>query len=175
MRDADATLAERLSLDRDEQVVLHTTPSENLLLAGLTIGFIVLSGTALVVGTVASLSTGRTVSLAVLVIVLVCLVAVYIVIARREYVLTTERACATVGLVSRRVSSVRLSEVRDVAITQSGWQGLLNLGTLRFETDDETVSLEFALVDDPASVYDRIVAAAAVGDEAATTDSIQHS
>lgn len=148
---------EWLSLEADEQVWLRASPSQNLVLGTLTVGFVLLLGMSVVVSFFTDIATGRIVSLAVLLFILALLAATYLVINRQEYVLTNERAYVAVGLSSKRTSSVALEEVRDVTVEQSTWQQLLNVGTLRFVTDGESEAIEFALVENPASVYQHVL------------------
>lgn len=146
---------EWLSLEDGERVWVRAEPSSNLVLASLIVGVVLLLAMSVVVGFFTGLATGRAVSFAVLMFILLLLVGAYLVIQRREYVLTSERAYAGVGLTDKRVSSVALADVRDVTVEQSGWQQLLNVGNLRFVADGN--GIEFALVENPAGVYRRVL------------------
>lgn len=157
-----------LSLETDEQVLLRASPSRNLLLATLVVGFVFLTGMSLLVSFYTDLATGRVAMFTVLLFILGTVAGVYIGIERREYVLTSDRVCVGVGLLSTRVSSVALDEVRNVTVEQSGWQQPLNVGSLRFATDDEADEVSFALVDDPQTVYGQILHVVAGEDKALT-------
>lgn len=148
---------EWLSLEADEQVWIQASPSANLVLASLAVGFGLLLGMSVLVGFFTDVATGRVVSFVVLLLILTLLAAAYFVMNRREYVLTSKRVYAGIGLSSKRVSSANLADVSDVTVEQSGWQQLLNMGTLRFVTDGERESIEFALVENPAYVYQRVL------------------
>lgn len=143
-----------LSLTSDEQVWLRTSPSGNLVLGSLTVGFGILLAVSLVVSFVATLETGRIVSFVVLLLILALVAGTYLVITRREYVLTSERAYAAIGLSSKDVTSVALDDVRDVTVEQSGWRGWLTVGDLQFRTNDGTV-LRFAFIENPQWAYER--------------------
>lgn len=154
---------EWMTLDADERVRLRSAPSTNLVLASLTAGFALLIAMSITVGFFTDLATGRSVSFAVLVLIVGLLLAAYTVIKTREYVLTSERACAGVGLTEKRVSSVDLKNVRDVTVGQSEWQRPLNVGTVRFVTNDGE-PVEFRLVENPATVYRRILQVVDLGE-----------
>lgn len=144
-----------LTLDNDESVRVHARPSKNLLLGALVIGTALLLG----VGVLAILAdidimTGRLLSFVVLLVIVVMTGSVYLVTRRREYVVTSRRVCEAVGLTSKRVSAVDLDEVADVSVEQSDWQGWLNVGSLRFVTDDGN-AVRFALIENPQWVYER--------------------
>lgn len=159
---------EWLSLAGDEEALLRASPSRNLLLACLTVGFVFLTAMSLLVSFVTDLATGRITMFTVLLLVLGTVAGVYIGIERREYVLTSDRVCVGVGLVSTRVSSIALDDVRDVTVEQSGWQQPLNVGSLRFATDHEADAVSFALVEDPQTVYGQILHVVAGEDKALT-------
>lgn len=146
---------EWLSLADGERVWVRAEPSTNLVLASLVVGVVLLLSMSVVVSFFTGVATGRAVSFTVLMLILLLLVGAYLVVQRREYVLTSERAYAGVGLTGKRVSSVALADVRDVTVEQSGWQQLLNVGSLRFVTDGD--GIEFALVGNPAGVYRRVL------------------
>lgn len=146
---------EWVTLDSDERVWLRATPSSNLVLASLAVGFVLLIAMSVLVSFFTDLATGRVVSFAVLVLIVALLVAAYAVTKRREYVLTSERAYAGVGLTEKRVSSVELTDVREVTVEQSDWERVLNVGSLRFVTDGDS-QVTFALVENPAHVYQQV-------------------
>lgn len=144
-----------LTLDSDESLRVRARPSKNLLLGTFVIGTALLLG----VGVLAILAdidimTGRLLSFVVLLVIVVMTGSVYLVTRRREYVVTSRRVCEAVGLLSKQVSAVDLDEVADVSVEQSDWQGWLNVGSLRFVTDDGN-AVRFALVENPQWVYER--------------------
>lgn len=143
-----------LSLATDERMWIRTSPSGNLVLGSLAVGFVALMAMSIVVSFYTTQETGRALSFAVLLSILALLAATYFVINRREYVLTSRRAYAATGLAPRRVSSVDLEDVHGVALDQSGWRGLLNIGDLQFLTD-EGDEVRFALIDEPQWAYER--------------------
>lgn len=138
---------EWLPLNDGERVWLRASPSRNLVLAALAAGFVLLLAMSMVVSAMNDLGTGRAVSLAVLLVIVGLLVAAFLVTRRNEYVLTSDRVCAGIGLGSKRVTWVDTEEVRDVTVEQSRWQQLVNVGTLRFVADSG--DLTFALVESP--------------------------
>jgi uncharacterized membrane protein YdbT with pleckstrin-like domain len=142
-----------LTLTDGERVWLRTAPSRNLVLAALAVGFVLLLTMSVAVSAMGDLATGRAVSLTVLLAIVALLLAAFLYIRRNDYVLTSERACAGVGLGSKRTRAVALADVQDVTVEQSGWQQLVNLGTLRFVTAGE--DLRFALVENPAHLHQR--------------------
>lgn len=144
---------EWLSLADEERVWLRVAPSRNLVLGALAVGFVLLMTMSVTVSAMSDLGTGRAVSLAVLLGIVALLVAAFLYVRRNDYVLTSERVCAGVGLGSKRARTVPLTDVRDVTVEQATWQQLLNLGTLRFVTDEGV--LAFALVENPAHLHQR--------------------
>lgn len=136
-----------LDLDDGERVWMRVSPSRNLVLAALTVGFVLLLVMSVAVSAMSDLGTGRAVSLTVLLVIVGLLVVAFILTKRNEYVLTSERVCAGVGLGSKRVASVDLHDVRDVTVEQSAWQRLASVGTLRFVADGD--DLRFTLVGNP--------------------------
>lgn len=137
-----------------ERVWLRTTPSTNLVLAALAAGFAILVAMSVVVGFFLNIAAGRAVSFAGLVLVVALLVAAYAVTRTHEYLLTSERVCAAVGLTDKRVAAADLDDVRDVTVEQSSWQRVVNVGTLRFVVDGGE-DIEFGFVEDPQFVYER--------------------
>ncbi|MFT4922844.1 MAG: putative membrane protein YdbT with pleckstrin-like domain [Haloarculaceae archaeon] len=148
-----------LTLGTDEQVLIRTAPSTNLVLAGLVVGFVLLLMMSLGISFVASLETGRIVSFIILVVIVGILVAAYGISASREYVLTDERACVGQGLSDKQPTSVDLTDVHEIHLTQPTWQRLLSLGTVQFVTRDGE-HLTFRLIENPGLVSqqaDRLV------------------
>lgn len=142
---------EWLSLADGERVWLRVSPSRNLVLAALAAGFVSLLAMSVAVSAMNDIGTGRAVSLTVLLGIVGLLLAAFLYTRRNAYVLTSERICAGVGLGSKRTRTVALEDVHDVTVEQSTWQRLVNLGTLRFATDDG--DLTFALVENPAHLH----------------------
>lgn len=139
----------------DEYVLLRASPSQNLVLASLIAGVLAMVGMAVVVGFFLGLRFGRPVSFAVLLLVVALIAGAFVVTKRREYVLTSQRVCAAVGLTEKRVTAYPLEGIRDVTIEQSGWQQLFNVGTIRFAAGDGDVS--FRLVENPAALQRRVL------------------
>lgn len=152
---------EWLPLEADERVRLRAEPSRNLVLVSLTLGFVLLIGMSLVVSFLVDIRTGRLVSLAVLGIIVGLLFGAYLVIQRREYVLTDRQAYAGIGLREKRISSVDLDAVESVSVEQSRWLQLVNVGTLRFATDadadTDATDLAFSFVEDPRAVHQQVL------------------
>lgn len=142
---------EWVTLAQGERVWLRAAPSTNLVLAALAVGFVILLVLSVVVGFVLGIAAGRAVSFAGLVLVVALLLAAAAVTRTRDYLLTSERVCAAVGVTDKRVTSADLDDVQAVTVEQSSWQGLVNVGDLRFVTEDGSV--EFALVADPARLH----------------------
>lgn len=152
--DSTPSPPEWTTLAQGEQVWLRTTPSTNLVLAALALGFAILVAMSVVVGFFLNIAAGRVVSFAGLVLIVALLVAAYAVTRTRDYLLTSERVCTAVGLTDKRVTSADLEDVRDVTIEQSNWQRAVNVGTLRFVVDGSE-DIEFGFVEDPHSVYEQ--------------------
>lgn len=142
-----------LDLDDGERVWMRVTPSRNLVLAALTVGFVLLLVMSVAVSAMSDLGTGRAVSLTVLLVIVGLLVVAFLLTKRSEYVLTSHRVCAGVGLGSKRVVAVDLHDVRDVTVEQSTWQRLASVGTLRFVADGD--DLRFTLVGNPTYLQQR--------------------
>lgn len=143
-----------LSIRPDEEVWLRTAPSGNLVLGSLTIGFVLLVTTSIAIGFFTTVVTGRVLSIAVLGVILALLAVTYLVINRREYVLTSQRVCVGVGLFSKDFRAVPLEDVHDVSVDRSGWRGLLAVGNLRFLTTDGT-EIRFSFVEHPEVAYEQ--------------------
>lgn len=150
-----ASAPDWLETRADEYVLLRASPSQNLVLASLILGVLAMMGMAVVVGFFTGVRTGRRVSFAVLVLVVVLLAGAFVVTKRREYVLTSQRVCSGVGLGDRRVTAYPLEQIHDVTIEQSGWQQLFNVGTIRFVSADGGVA--FRLVENPAGLQRQVL------------------
>lgn len=156
MNDSPSSPPEWLSLEPDEHVVLRASPSVNLLLASLIVGFVVLTGMAILVSVGTDLATGRMAMFAVLLLILATIAGVFIWVEQREYVMTSRRVSVAVRLPSARVSSIALDDVSDITVDQSGWRGWIEVGDLQFRTTDGTV-LRFAAIENPQVAYRRAI------------------
>lgn len=145
-----------LDLDDEERVLVRATPSTNVVLASLVVGLVAMFGMALLVSFVTAHRTGRRLSLAVLLGIVGLMVVAFLVTRRREYVLTSDRVCAAVGLLDKRVTSVPIDRVSDVTVEQSWWQQLFQVGTLHFATPGSE-SVRFLLVENPAGLARRVL------------------
>lgn len=144
-----------LTLKTDERVRLRARPSKNLLLATLVFGTVLLVGVGVVAILVdVDVDDARRLSSLVLVSVFVLTGAVYLFNRRHEYVVTSHRVCAAAGLTSTEVTTVDLDDVDEVTVEQTGWQALLDVGTLEFVTS-ETDTLRFSFVENPQWARDR--------------------
>lgn len=147
---------EWLRLEPDETVWLRATPSKNLLLAGVGVGFVLLVVGSVGVGVVGDLRTGRLLSASMLAVILGLLGGVFLLTERREYVLTSERAYRRVGLTSETVEDVALDRIRDVSLEQSTWQRWIGVGSLQFVAEDPDEDVRFAFVENPHHVFKRV-------------------
>lgn len=152
---ADPAAPEWLDLEASERVLVRATPSSNLVLASLIAGVVLMLSMSVVVGFFTDVGTGRLVSFVVLISIVVLIASAFLVTKRREYVVTSERACAAVGLTEKTVAECRLDRVSDVTVEQSGWQKVFNVGTLRFLTGRKEDGVSFELVENPAHLYQR--------------------
>lgn len=155
MADPDDSAPDWLEPRADEHVLLRASPSQNLVLASLIAGVVAMVLMAVVVGFFLGIGVGRPVSFAVLLLVVALIAGAFVVTKRREYVLTSQRVCAAVGLTGKRVTSYPLEGIHDVTIEQSGWQQLFDVGTIRFSAGEGDVS--FRLVENPAGLQRRIL------------------
>lgn len=154
MNESPSSPPEWLSLEPDEHVLLRTSPSRNLLLASLVVGFVVLTGVAILVSVGTDIATGRMAMFAVLLLILATIAGVFIWVEHREYVMTSRRVSVAAQLPSTRVSSIALDDVRDITVDQSGWREWIEVGDLQFHTNDGTV-LRFAAIENPQVAYQR--------------------
>lgn len=146
---------EWLTLSPGETVHLRAGPSQNLLLAGIGAGMVLLVVVSVVVAALGDIGAGRALSFAVVVLVVAILAGIYVFVHRWEYAVTSERACVAAGLVERDSRQVRLDDVAEVRVDQSRWQRLVSVGDLLFVTDDGT--LRFALVGSPYRVAEQVL------------------
>jgi uncharacterized membrane protein YdbT with pleckstrin-like domain len=144
-----------MTLDADEHVRFVVSPSRNLVLGSLGVGFMLLIAMSVGVGFFTDVTTGRMVSFATLVLIVGLLVGAYGLTETRQYVLTNDRAVVGVGLRTKRTSAVALDAVDAVEVVQPTWQQFLNVGTVRLVTTAGT-SVAFELVERPDVVGNRV-------------------
>ncbi len=161
MSDSGPGSPEWVTLDADEHVRFVVSPSRNLVLASLAIGFGLLITMSVGVGFLSNLAAGRIVSLATLVLIVALLVGAYALTEAYQYVLTSERAVVGAGLWRKRADSVALQAVTDVAVDQPTWQRVLNVGTVQLVTTTGAI-IEFEFVERPNEVGQHIRRLAAV-------------
>lgn len=144
-----------LELAKGEDLWLRTSPSKNLLLAGVGVGFALLIVGSVVVGAVGDVSTGRLVSAVMLALIVGLLASVYVLSERREYVLTSDRVITRAALPRRPRRDVPLTRVEDITIEQSAWERWIRVGRVRFEIDSQEPDVLFSFVQDPHFVFER--------------------
>lgn len=155
MADADRPRAPPwLDLEPEEDLWLVATPSKNLLLAGVGVGFAVLIVGSVVVAVVGDIVTGRLLSAVMLAAIVVLLAWVYVLTERGAYVMTSDRVIVRPGLPWRSARTVPLARVADVAFEQSWWERWVHVGDVRFEIDGGEPALRFAFVEDPRFVFE---------------------
>lgn len=142
-----------LTLDRDERVLLRSSPSTNLLMAGVVGGFFLITLGSFPFIALGAVDAGRRTTFALTGLVVVVVLWIFLQIKRREYAVTNKRVSVATGLRTREVRSVDVADVTDVSLEQGRWQRWLSVGTLRFVTADD--ALDFALVGSPHFVYER--------------------
>lgn len=150
-----------MDLGPDETVQLRTSPSKNLLLAGVGVGFVMLVVGSAFVGAQGDIATGRFVSAAMLLVLVGLLAVPYLVAERREYVLTTAKAVDHAELPWRSSRSLPLDAVIEVTIQQRWWERWIGVGCVRFVAEGGEPDLRFAFVENPAAVLERVPAAVA--------------
>lgn len=143
-----------LTLAPDERVRVRATPSSKVLLAGIVTGFLLLVVGSIGFAAVGAVDVGRRVTLALLAIIVLFVGGSFFAIHRREYVLTTDRACIAVGFRSKTVAAIELQEVDEVALVRSRWHRWLNAGDIRFAANDGEI-LTFGFVENPRFVSER--------------------
>jgi uncharacterized membrane protein YdbT with pleckstrin-like domain len=161
MSDSGPGSPEWVTLDADEHVRFVVSPSRNLVLASLAIGFSLLITMSVGVGLLSDLATGRIVSLATLVLIVALLIGAYALTGAYQYVLTSDRAVVGTGLWRKRADSVTLQAVTDVVVDQPIWQRLLSVGTVQLVTTTGA-TVEFKFVESPAVLGQQIRRLAAV-------------
>lgn len=142
-----------LSLSPSERMRLRASPSANLLLVIIVVGFVVLVAVSMVVAQFGTVRLGFRVSMGIIGFTMAGVAIGFLVIRGREYVLTTERACRAVGPTTKQVTTIDLDRVADIALEQPAWQRWMGVGTLEFVTHDGE-SLRFELVEEPQFVYE---------------------
>lgn len=145
-----------LSPASDERVSLRAAPSGKLVLAALGGAFAIQVGTVFLIGIVEELRTARLLMKGMVVLTLGMLLFAYVIVLRRDYVLTDARAYVGVGVLSKRIESVELDRVEEIDIDQPAWQPWVQIGTIRFVTSEGEV-LTFAFVENPYDLYRRVV------------------
>lgn len=143
-----------LTLAPAERMRFRANPSSNVLLAGIVAGFLVLVVGSIGFAAIDAVDIGRRVTLAMVVSITCFTGGCFLVIRRREYVLTTNRACVAVGLRSKTVTAIDLESVDDVVLAQSRWHRWVNAGDLRFVANGEAI-LTFRFVENPRAVRER--------------------
>lgn len=146
---------EWLTLARDERVLLHTGPSQNLLLAGIAAGMVLLVVISTVVAALGNIALGRLLSFIVVVLVVAILAGIYAFVHRWEYALTSDRVCVATGLVSRERREIPLADVVEVSVDQSAWHRAVSVGDLVFTTTEGP--LRFTLVGRPHRVQEQVL------------------
>lgn len=145
-----------LTLDTDERVWLRVHPSKNVLLVTFVFGTLLLFAVgALALAFDIAVSTARLLSAVVIAVIFLLTAAVYLLTRRLEYALSSHRAYRAVGLVSKDVDSVDLTDVTDVGVVQSGWQRRLDVGEVRLETESGT-PFRFRYVEHPEWVQEQV-------------------
>lgn len=142
-----------LTLEPAERIHVRARPSANILLAVITVGFLVL-----VVGSSAFAAAGMTtvgmrVALLLIGVLIIAITLGFLTIHGREYILTSEHVYRASGAGSKRVTAVDLEHVEDVVLEQPTWQRWLRVATIRFELD-EGDPVRFNLVEHPQIVYE---------------------
>lgn len=145
-----------LDLGPDETVRLRTSPSKNLLLAGVGLGFALLVVGSAFVGAQGDIATGRLVSAAMLLVLVGLIAGPYLVSERREYVLTSARAVVYAGLPRPSSRSVTMDDVVEVTVEERWWERWIGVGCVRFVTAGDEPDLRFAYVENPTAVLERV-------------------
>lgn len=141
-------------LDPDERVVLRTSPSTNLLMAGIVVGFFFIVFVSLPFVVVGAVNAGRQSTFAAIGLVLLTVLLLFFWINNREYTVTTKRVSVASGLVSKDVRSIDIEEVDEIELEQDRWHRLLSVGTLQFVAGSDRY-LAFNLVESPHFIYEQ--------------------
>lgn len=145
-----------LTLAPDERVLLRTRPSTNLVLASVVGGFLLITLGSLPFIAVSAVDAGRRVTFALAGLVILLVLGSFLLVRHREYVVTSKRVAVAEGLRSKTVRTVAVEDVTTVSVAQRRLLGLVNLGTVRFETAGGE-PLEFSLVERPSAVYEQVL------------------
>lgn len=140
-----------LTLAPDERVLLRTRPSTNLVLASVVGGFLLITLGSLPFIAVSAVDTGRRVTFALASLVILLVLGSFLLVRHREYVVTSNRVAVAEGLQSKTIRTVDVEDITDVSVAQRRLLGLVNLGTVRFETNGGE-PVEFSLVERPSAV-----------------------
>lgn len=159
---------EWLDLRGDEHVLLRATPSQNVLLASLIAGVVLMLAMAVVVGFLTGIQTGRRLSFIVLIFIVGLIAGSFLVTKRHEYVVTNQRLCSAEGITDKHVTHVPLTGVTDVTIQQSWWQQLFNVGSVRFDVVDSDEAASFGLVENPAEFQRQVLQVVDLGGDQRT-------
>lgn len=154
----DALAPDWTTLASDEEVLVRTAPSKNLVLAAFGLAaVVVLAGSVVLASASIDPRVGRVGSLAMLGAAAVPIAGAFLRTRRREYVVTTDRVCVRVGLWRPVVTELPLEAVEEVTYYRSGWERVASVGTVRFHGAARTVS--FTGVENPHRLYERSVQA----------------
>lgn len=159
MTEPGAALApDRTRPTSDEEVLVRTSPSKNLVLAAFGLAAVVVFvGSAALASASIDPRVGRIGSLAMLCVAAAPIAGAYLRTRRREYVVTTDRVYVRVGLWRPVVTELPLEAIGEVAYYRSGWGWVASVGTVRFHSAARTVS--FTGVENPHRLYERSVRA----------------
>lgn len=145
-----------LTLAPAERVLLRTRPSTNLVLASVVGGFLLITLGSLPFIAVSAVDTGRRATFALAALVVLLVLGSFLFVRHREYVVTSNRVAVARGLQSKDVRTVDVENITDVSVAQRRLLGLVNLGTVRFETNGGD-PVEFSLVERPSAVYEQVL------------------
>jgi len=143
-----------MTLEPDERVLLRTGLSMNLIMAGVVGGFLFITLVSVPFIVLGAVDAGRRATFTASGLSMLAVVAIYLVIRNRDYVVTSERVATASGFRDTEVSSVDVEDVDEVELVQAWWHRLLRVGTLAFVTEDDE-ELRFGLVGSPQFVYER--------------------
>lgn len=146
---------EWLDTGPEETVWLRASPSKNLILVGVAIGFVVLVLVSAIVGALGDRLVGRVLSAGMLVTLVALLVGPFWYAGRREYVLTSRQVVDRAALPWREERRMAVDDVDQVALEQSSWKGWIGVSDIRF-TDDDGGDLRFAYLDDAPRVFEQV-------------------
>lgn len=153
----DALAPDWTTLASDEDVLVRTAPSKDMVLSAFGLAaVVVLVGSVVLASASIDPRVGRVGSLAML-----CAAApiagAFLRTRRREYVVTIDRVYVRVGLWRPVVTELPLEAVEEVTYYRSGWGRVASVGTVRFHGAARTVS--FTGVENPHRLYERSVRA----------------